>query len=42
MVEYPDDQILRFYYDIGRIIKMLLDFEPVILESGANPLYVAA
>jgi len=34
--------MLRVYYDIGRITKMILDFEPIILEESANPLSVAA
>jgi hypothetical protein len=33
---------IKLYYDIGRIVKMIFDFEPVILEQGANPLYLDA
>ena len=36
------DNQIKFYYDIGRIIKMGVDFEPVIIEQGANPLYLNA
>ena len=42
VIEYPEEQMLRVYYDIGRITKMILDFEPIILEESVNPLSVAA
>ena len=40
MIEY--DNPIKLYYDVGRIVKMIIDFEPVILEQGANPLELEA
>jgi len=31
--------VAEIYYDLGRIVRLIFDFEPVVVEEAGNPLY---
>lgn len=35
MLLYPPEEVIKIYFDSGRIVKMLLDVEPQILETAS-------
>ena len=39
IITYDETQTAEIYYDIGRIIQLVNDFEPIVVEEAGNPLY---